>query len=161
MTAQPHHSDEDVQLVSFRVGGHLFAFNVFEVERVLRYEKPSPLPKAPDFLEGMMPYGDGAVPVIDFRKRLEVPAENGEQTRTIILEWDQGSIGVVVDAVLSLLQVPVSAVKPPPPIVQGLAAEYVNGIIRKDGSTIIVLAVARILNSTERLAIQEFTADVS
>src|SRR5207302_882301 len=50
-TGRPHHmsADDDVQLVTFKVAGQDFAFNIFQVERILRYEAPAPLPKAPDF----------------------------------------------------------------------------------------------------------------
>ena len=51
---------DDIQVVTFRIGGQEFAFDILQVERILRYTAPSPLPKAPDFLEGVMPYGDGA-----------------------------------------------------------------------------------------------------
>lgn len=159
MTAHEPLADDEVQLVTFRVGGHRFGFNVFEVERVLRYEAPTPLPKAPVFLEGMLAYGDDVIPVIDLRKRLDVPATVDDHTRTIILEWDEGRVGLVVDAVLALLQVPVSAIKTPPAIVQGLAAEYVNGIIHREGATTIILAVARLLTSDEQLALDALTAD--
>ena len=43
---------DDVQIVSFLVGAQEFAFDILQVERILRYEKPAELPQAPDFLEG-------------------------------------------------------------------------------------------------------------
>src|SRR5438876_8063802 len=64
---------DDVQLVTFRIAGQDFAFNIFQVERILRYDTPAPLPKAPDFLEGVLQYQGTAVPLIDLRKRLGVP----------------------------------------------------------------------------------------
>ena len=65
---------DDVQVVTFRVGRQEFAFDILQVERILRYSPPSPLPKAPQFLEGVRPYGDTAVAVIDLRKGLELDA---------------------------------------------------------------------------------------
>ena len=50
-------ADEEIQLVTFTVGGQEFGFNILEVERILRYEPPAPLPQAPDFLEGVLEYG--------------------------------------------------------------------------------------------------------
>ena len=67
-------TDDDIQVVTFRVGRQEFAFDILQVERILRYTEPSPLPKAPQFLEGVMQYGDGAVPVLDLRKRFELEA---------------------------------------------------------------------------------------
>ena len=119
-------ADEEIQLVTFRIGAHVFAFSVLEVERVLRYEAPAPLPDAPDFLDGILQQGDDVVPVIDLRRRLNVEAATREETRIVLVDWDDGKVGLVVDEVLELLKIPVSEVTAPPKIVQGLAAEFVN-----------------------------------
>ena len=104
---------DDVQLVTFRVGRQEFAFDILQVERILRYSAPSPLPKAPDFLEGVMPYGDSAVPVIDLRKRFELQAEIREETRLMVLELDGQRIAVLVDEVLEVLRIDSTAITAP------------------------------------------------
>src|SRR5438309_4114608 len=124
---------DDVQLVTFRVGGQDFAFNIFQVERILRYDAPAPLPKAPDFLEGILQYQGTAVPLIDLRKRLGVPAPLREETRIVVLQWDGSKLGIVVDAVTEVLQLLAIEVTAPPTIVKGLAAEYITGLIVKNG----------------------------
>lgn len=144
---------DDIQLVTFRVAGQEFAFNIFQVERILRYEAPAPLPRAPEFLEGVLQYESAAVPVIDLRKRLSVAAPRKEDTRTVILEYDGGKIGVVVDTVTEVLQVAASEITPPPGIVKGLAAEYITGLVVSDGRTIIVLNTAKLLGSKEKVAL--------
>lgn len=146
---------DEIQLVTFRLGRQEFAFNIFQVERVLRFRQPDALPNAPAFLEGVLPYGDGVVPVIDLRKRVNLPAPVGDETRIVILELEQGSVGVVVDAVREVLRVGADRITPPAPIVRGLAAEYVSGIVRLSDRTIIVLAAPKLLTSTERLALDE------
>src|SRR5436190_24149971 len=119
---------DDIQVVVFRVGGQEFAFNVFHVQRILRYERPSPLPRAPAFLEGVLQVQGAVVPVIDLRKRFELgAAPQREETRTMVLEAEGLVVAVVVDAVLEVLRVAASAVTPPPPVVRGLAADYIQG----------------------------------
>jgi purine-binding chemotaxis protein CheW len=145
---------DDVQLVTFRIAGQDFAFNIFQVERILRYETPAPLPKAPDYLEGVLRFQGVAVPLVDLRKRLGAPAPLREETRIVVLEWDGSKIGVVVDAVTEVLQVAGAEVTTPPTLVKGLAAEYISGLIVKQGRTIIVLNTARLLSSTEKLALE-------
>jgi purine-binding chemotaxis protein CheW len=145
---------DDVQLVTFKLAGQDFAFNIFQVERILRYEAPAPLPKAPDFLEGVLRYQGVAVPLVDLRKRLGVAAPLREETRTVILEWEGGKLGVVVDAVTEVLQVATSEITSPPGIVKGLAAEYITGLVVKDARTIVVLNTARLLASKEKLALE-------
>jgi len=144
---------DDIQLVTFKVGGQEFAFNIFQVERILRYETPAPLPNAPDYLEGVLQYQGGAVPLVDLRKRLGAAAPLRDDTRTVILEFEGGRLGVVVDAVSEVTQVPAATVTPPPGIVKGLAAEYIAGLVVKNGRTIIVLNTNKLLTSKEKLAL--------
>ena len=145
---------DDVQLVAFRLAGQEFAFNIFQVERILRHEAASPLPKAPEFLEGVLQYQGAAVPLIDLRKRLSVAAPLREETRTVILESDGAKIAVVVDAVTEVLQVAASEVTQPSKLVKGLAAEYISGLVVKDGRTIIVLNTGQLLNAKEKMALE-------
>jgi purine-binding chemotaxis protein CheW len=145
---------DDVQLVTFKVGGQDFAFNIFQVERILRYEAPSPLPKAPEYLEGVLQYQGAAVPLVDLRKRLGAPAPLRDDTRTIILEFEGGKLGIVVDAVTEVLQVAATAVTAPPGIVKGLAAEYITGLVVQNGRTIIVFNTNKLLTSKEKLALK-------
>src|SRR6184192_3129121 len=152
---RPHRmTGDDVQLVTFKVAGQDFAFNIFQVERILRYEAPAPLPKAPDFLEGVLPYQGAAIPLVDLRKRLGVPAPHREETRSVILEWEGGKLGVVVDAVTEVRQVAAEQITAPPGIVKGLAAAYITGLVVTDGRTIIVLNTARLLSSQEKVALE-------
>ncbi len=65
---------DELQFVIFRLGGQEFALSIFQVERILRYEAPAMLPNAPDFLEGMAPYGTGTVALVDLRKRVGLEA---------------------------------------------------------------------------------------
>ncbi len=145
---------DDVQLVTFKVAGQDFAFNIFQVERILRYEAPAPLPQSPEFLEGVLQYQQAAVPLIDLRKRFGVAAPLRDDTRTIILEWDGGKLGVVVDAVTEVMQVAATEVTAPHSIVRGLAAEYITGLVVKEKRTIIVVNTGKLLASKEKLALQ-------
>jgi purine-binding chemotaxis protein CheW len=149
---------DDVQLVVFRVGRQEFAFDILQVERILRYSAPSPLPKAPEFLEGVLPYGDSAVPVIDLRKRFELDAPIREETRMMVLELDNQRVAVLVDEVREVIRIDSTAIAAPGPVVSGLAAVYISGIVARQGRTIIVLNPRKLLSSTERLALTQLGA---
>ena len=102
----------------------------------------------------MLQYQGTAIPLIDFRKRLSVPAPLRDDTRTIILDWDGGKLGVVVDAVTEVMQVAATDVTQPHSIVRGLAAEYITGLVVKDKRTIVVLNTGKLLASKEKIALQ-------
>ena len=149
---------DDVQVVTFRVGRQEFAFDILQVERILRYSPPSPLPKAPQFLEGVMPYGETAVPVIDMRKRFELDAPIREETRVMVLELENQRVAVLVDEVREVLRVDSTTIAAPGPVVSGLAAVYIAGIISRPERTIILLNARKLLSSSERLALSELGA---
>ena len=144
---------DELQFVAFLVGPQEFALNIFQVERILRYERPAALPQSPDFLEGIIRYAGGVAPVVDLRKRLQVPDAVREETRIMVLELEAQRIAIVVDQVLEVLRVDAAEITPPPPMVRGLAAQYISGIIARDNRTIVVLNAARLLSAEERLAL--------
>ena len=144
---------DDIQLVTFRVGGQEFAFDILQVERILRHVAPSPLPKAPGFLEGVVPYEGGAVPVVDLRKRLEVDAPIREETRLMVVDLGDQRVGVLVDEVREVLRVDSTTIAAPGPMVSGLAAAYIAGIVSRPERTIIILNARKLLSSTERMAL--------
>jgi purine-binding chemotaxis protein CheW len=145
---------DDIQVVAFRVGPQEFALDISQVERILRYEKPAALPRAPDFLEGVVRYGGGAIPVVDLRTRLELDAAIGDETRLMVLSLDGQRIGVLVDQVREVMRVDSTTIAAPPPMVRGLAASYIAGIITEGERTVVLLNALRLLSSTERQALQ-------
>jgi purine-binding chemotaxis protein CheW len=147
--------EDQIQLVAFRVGNQEFAFEILQVERILRYERPSPLPRAPEFLEGIVTYNGIPIPVVDLRKRLEVPAPLEEQTRLMVLALDDQRVAVVVDEVREVLRVDSTTIVAPPPIVRGLAAEYIAGLVTRGERTLVLLHAGRLLSSAERLALSD------
>jgi len=150
------------QVVVFRVGDHEFAFNIFQVQRIVPWQTPAALPKAPPFLEGVLQIEGAVVPVIDLRKRFELPhAPLGVDTRIMVVEADGAAVGAVVDAVVEVLRVAADAVTPPPPVVKGLAAAYVQGVLALPSRTVVLLHAGRLLNSKERIALEHAGAEQS
>lgn len=149
---------DEIQIVTFRVATQEFGLNVFQVERILRYEAPSALPKSPDFLEGVVQFDGSVVPVVDLRKRLSLPAERQEDTRLMVLDVDGQRVGIIVDQVLDVLRVDGGAITAPPPIVRGLAAEYISGLLAVGPRTVVILNAGRLLTSKERLALAKVGA---
>jgi len=144
---------DDIQLVSFRVGSQEFAFDILQVERILRHIAPAPLPRAPEFLEGVVPYEGGAVPVVDLRKRFELDAPIREETRLMVVDLGEQRVGVLVDEVREVLRVDSTTITAPGPVVKGLAAAYIAGIVTRPERTIIILNARKLLSSTERMAL--------
>ena len=149
-----------VQLVTFRVGGEEFGLDVFAVHEILRYQEPTPMPRAPEFVEGVLDVRGLLIPVVDLRRRFETPTvEYGEDTRIILVDFNAERLGLVVDSVTEVLRAPETAVSPPPAYIRGLAAEFVRGIVRVGDRLVVLMDLDRILSSEERIALAHADAE--
>lgn len=143
------------KLVTFRLGDDLFATDVNAVERVLRYTPATSVPDMPAYIEGVMEYQGRVVPLVNLRRRMELPsAEADRHTRILVLKVSGEWIGVVVDSVTAVAPFDPSQVAPPPKYFRGLAAEYLKGIVRHEEKLVIYLDVEHLLSTTDRIALQ-------
>ena len=143
------------KIVTFRLGEDFFAADIYSVERVLRYQAPTPIPNVPHWIEGVIEYLGRVVPVIDLRRRFELEAAPVEaQTRILVFNAGGEWVAALVDAVLEVSGLDPAAVSPPPSLFRGLSAEYLKGIVRRKDRLVVLLDVGRLLSSTDRLALE-------
>ena len=136
------------QLVGFFIGDEMFGVDILTVQEIIRDSPITPIPDAPDFLEGVINLRGSIIPVIDLRKRLKLvkPANLDLEVWIIILTVEGRVTGFVVDRVTKVLQVPESSIKPPPDIVvAGLKSQYIHGVCKLDQRLLILLEFSRIL----------------
>ena len=149
------------KLVTFRLGDDLFAANVHDVERVLRYAAPTAVPNMPSYIEGVMDYRGQVVPVINMRRRIELPDREAQaDTRMLVFNAGNELVAGVVDTVTEVTAFDPANVSPPPPLFRGLAAKYLRGTVRVGEKLLIYLDVQYLLSSTERIALQSAGAEV-
>ena len=147
------------QIVTFRLGEDLFAADIFSIERVLRWQEPTPIPNVPAWIEGVLEYQGRVVPVINLRRRFEMPArEAASDTRILVFNTGGEWIAATVDAVLDVSGLDLARVAPPPPLFRGLAGEYLKGIVRRETRLVLFLDVDRLLSTNERLVLEQAAA---
>jgi purine-binding chemotaxis protein CheW len=144
------------QIVTFRIEQDLFAADVQAVERVLRPTAVTPVHNMPPWITGVLEYQRRVVPVIDFRARFELPAAAPtNETRVLVFNVCGSWVAAVADAVIDVSVLERGRLEPPPPLFRGLAAEYLRGIVRRDGKLVMLLDADRLLSATERMALSE------
>ena len=149
------------KIVVFEVGDDLFAADVQSVERVLRVQPSRPIPDVPEWIDGVIEYRHRMVPVINLRRRFELPAVDVRQeTRTLVLHAGGDWIAVTVDSVLEV-SAPGGELAPPPPFFRGLAGEYLHGLVKRGDRLVIVLDVDRLLSTHERLHLGAASEDAT
>jgi len=153
---------EPRRFVAFRVGGEEFGLDVANVLEVQRMPAVREVPRAPDFVEGVVEVRATVVPVIDMRTRFEIPEDQrGRDERLLISEGEHGPVGLVVDEVSGVVQAAEDAVEAPPDFFKGLAGRYLAGVARTEERMIVLLDLDEILSSQERIDLREMLEEVA
>ncbi len=146
------------QMVAFKLEREEFAVSIHQVREVLKMTPVTPLPQSAQFIEGVINLRGEIIPVVDLRKRFEMPAgERNEQTRIIIVEIEDSDVGIIVDSVTEVLRLPSKAMKPPPRSVVGTRTDLIKGVGKIDDRLLIILNLEEILTTEEKIALEDIT----
>jgi len=145
---------EVLQLVTFRLGKEEFSMDILKVQEIIRHMDLTRVPRTPEFVDGVINLRGRVIPVLDLRKRFGLPAdERTNETRIIVVDVDDTTVGLKVDAVSEVLRLPADTVEPPPSLVTGIESDYIKGVGKLENRLIILLDVAKILTRTEKDAL--------
>ena len=148
-------SEDLLQLVSFNLGKEEFAVDILKIQEINRMVEITKVPKSPDFVEGVINLRGKVIPIIDLRKRFNLPAsESTRQTRIVVVDIDNKVVGLVVDAVSEVLRLPANTVEPPPPIVAGIDSEYISGVGKLEDRLLILLELDKVLSKDEKKVLE-------
>lgn len=142
---------ELLQLVTFSIGEEEFGVDILSVQEIIRMMDITKVPRAPDFVEGVINLRGKVIPIIDLRKRFGLSTrDHDKHTRIIVIEINNMIVGFVVDSVSEVLRIPASTVEPPPPVVSGLESEYISGVGKLEDRLLILLDLNKLLSGEER-----------
>ncbi len=157
--------DDAVQLVTFLVGPGEYGLDINSITEVVRPLKVTPLPRMPEFIEGVINLRGVIIPIVDLRKRFafaEIP-NDPKKMRMLITkgavqpsECDRkGLLGLVVDGVQEVLFVPKKDIAPAPEAATGEQADFITGMGKVGDRLIILLDIMKILSQQERSVLAE------
>jgi purine-binding chemotaxis protein CheW len=116
MAAGRQAATDEQPFIVFRLDREEYAVPIAAVDEVTR--RPDALtrvPKAPEFIEGVMNLRGAVIPVVDQRRRFDLPAaESTDRQRVIVITFDGMRAGFLVDSASELLKIPGSAIGPAP-----------------------------------------------
>jgi len=145
------------QLCSFTVGSEDYALDIMRIKEIIQPQKITSVPKVPAFIEGVIELRGSILPVVDLRKRFDLPATPSTRASKYVIVGIEGRIvGLVVVAVGEVLRVADSEISAAPAL-QGDAAQYFAGVCRHGGRILFILDLDRILTSTEKISLSGLT----
>jgi len=115
------------------------------------------VPRAQDFVEGVINLRGKVIPIIDLRQRFGLDSKSHDRdTRITVIELNNMVVGFVVDSVSEVLRIPASTVEPPPSVVAGgLESDYISGVGKLHDRLLILLDLDKLLSKEDMAVLSE------
>jgi len=142
-------ADEDViEYLAFMLSGEEYAVKVEDVDEIIRLQKITMVPRADDFVEGIISLRGVIIPVFDIKRRLGLDlAERGRYTRIVIVSDGDNPQGIIVDRVTGVARLRESSIEPPPAVIGGVEGEYLEGVGRIEERLLILFNIRKVLST--------------
>jgi purine-binding chemotaxis protein CheW len=145
---------EQNQLVTFQLGEELYGINIMDVKEIVRVQAIRAIPNAPLYVEGIFNLRSEIIPIINLHKRFHLKKTlNSEEDELlsgfIIIDIDGMKLGVIIDRVSRVVTIEKDDIQPPPQMLSGIGAEYIQGVVRQDQGYLIILDIRDLFNPKE------------
>ena len=146
--------NDELQLVSFRIGSEEFGVDILRVQEINRMVEITRVPQAPHYVEGVINLRGKVIPIVDLRKRFNLELkEHDKNTRIVVVDIGGNILGMIVDSVSEVLRLPADTIEPPPDIVTGINAEYIRGVAKLEDRLRMLLDLAKVIDLEEVAAV--------
>ena len=142
----------DQQLLTFLIGRDEYGISILRVREIAEYTTITPVPMRPAWMRGVMNLRGTVVPVVDLAARLGLGETAVSRFTCLIileleLEGDRMVVAVMVDAVSRVVDISTADIHEAPPF--GMAVDVIPGMVRVDGSLVVLLDLAAIISDRE------------
>ena len=153
-------SEENLRLVTFELSGEEFGVDIMQVSEVIPVPRITRIPQAPECVKGLINLRGKILVVIDLNKRLEFNSkETDNLSRIIIVEVKDTVIGMLVNSVKEVINLPLSSIQPPPEMIKSkINAEYLIGVGKVGNRLLILLNLVRVLGEEEIEELSELSS---
>ena len=145
------------QYVNLLLNNEKYGIDIMDIEEILRMLDITKVPKAPNFVEGIINIRGKVIPIVDLRKKMGIPAnEYTNSTRIIVVSLKGKKVGFIVDHVEEVLRVDSDLVDKAPTASTSVDNSYIKGVARLQSGMVIILDIHQIFGSSEANALSMF-----
>lgn len=151
--------EEDTQegkYLTFSLGNEEYGIEIRNVTEIIGIQNITELPDVPHFVKGVINLRGKVIPVIDIRLRFNLEERAyDERTCIIVVNIKEIFVGLIVDSVSEVMDIPAGNIEPPSKIAQGAGSNYIQGLGKVDDDVKILLDAQQLLFSDELEMIAE------
>lgn len=149
---------QEIQVVGFYLGEDEYAIYIHKVREIYAMTEIRKVPRAPQFVEGVINLRGTIVPIIDLRKRFDLDANESKQTaKILIVELGKHQVGMIVDNVSEVMRFYTDEIEKAPPMFSAnIGSQYIQGVAKLEEKLIILLDVEKLLSFEEQSVLKNF-----
>lgn len=139
-SVSPEVAQESGQLSTFFLADLFFGVDVLHVQEVLRFQPMTPVPQAPDVIDGLINLRGQIVTAIDMRRRLGLPPRPSDQSpMVVVVRTSDGAVSLLVDEIGDVMEMEGASYEPPPSNLDSAAREIIRGVYKLKDRLLLVL----------------------
>lgn len=132
------------QLTTFYVGSVLFGIEVMKVQEVTGQADINPVPRAPDFISGLINLRGQIATAIDLNKLFNQDHKRNLEHMTVVCHSETGLVSLVVDSIGDVVEVEKSSFERTPEIIPFDVRKYIKGIYKLEDELLSILDIEKI-----------------
>ncbi len=154
--------NDEFQLVSFRLAQEEYGIEITNVQEIILMGEITRVPQTLPYIMGLINLRSTVIPIVDLRLRFGLTQEEStDETRIMVVNVLDKTLGIVVDSVSEVLRVARKQISPPPPTISGLGKEYLTGLIKFEDRLLILLEISKILGEEGAAAVESLANEGS
>ena len=150
------------QVVSFNLASEHYGINILNVQEIILVSEITSIPEVPSYVEGLINLRGKVIPVIDLRRRFGLSAvDYSENTRIIVTNTSQRTIGLVVDEVHEVLRLEENQIEPLPERLTNVDASYITGVVKLEDRILILLDTEAVISDKTQTCLTQAVSATS
>jgi len=138
------------QYVTFLIGNETYGVEVLKIREIIGMTDITYVPNSLDFMRGVINLRGTVVPVVDMRKKFRIEEREYDIfTVILIVEIKETLIGMIVDSVSDVIDIPVESIQDTPHFSANIDTDYIRNIGKAGENLVIILDVDKILTPEE------------
>ncbi len=136
------------KFLTFVIGDEIYGLDIRHVREIIGMQKITTVPEVPAFVKGVINLRGKVIPVMDVRARFHL-SERAYDDRTciIVIHVQEWTVGLVVDTVSEVLDIPTESIEPAPKIGGAGTTRYLDGLGKVGDQVRLLLNAEQLLGS--------------
>jgi purine-binding chemotaxis protein CheW len=140
--------------LTFSLAGETYGLEILKVQEIIRMMEVTRVPRTPDFVRGVINLRGKVLPVIDLNQKFGLGlTAQADRTCIVVVQIVRHEsmviMGLIVDAVSEVLDIPASAIEPTPELGATIDADFILGMGKMENKVIMLLDAEKVLTSAE------------